>query len=125
MHPDGCDHCGRIAELYHNETTGLALCDACDAAQNAADDAEPTPAAKLAARQSERAETGQPETLTDIRARARFAADWLADRAATHRRDYFDSGHADRVEIGMAIARDDAARILASIADALDALIGG
>jgi hypothetical protein len=29
--PDNaCDRCGREGELYHNEATGLALCDGCD-----------------------------------------------------------------------------------------------
>jgi hypothetical protein len=32
MHHDGCDNCGEIRELYHNERTGLAFCEACDAA---------------------------------------------------------------------------------------------
>ena len=31
-HPDGCDRCGKHAQLYHNEATGLALCDRCDLA---------------------------------------------------------------------------------------------
>lgn len=29
-HPDGCDHCGRVRELYHNDATGLSLCERCD-----------------------------------------------------------------------------------------------
>lgn len=28
---DKCDNCGKNAELYYNEATGLAFCDACDA----------------------------------------------------------------------------------------------
>jgi len=28
-HPDGCDRCHKVAELYHDETSGLALCDDC------------------------------------------------------------------------------------------------
>jgi hypothetical protein len=31
-HKNGCDNCGRLAELYHNEDTGLALCEDCDRA---------------------------------------------------------------------------------------------
>lgn len=27
---DDCDRCGKRRELYHNEATGLALCDDCD-----------------------------------------------------------------------------------------------
>lgn len=27
---DGCENCGKPAELYHNETLGIALCEACD-----------------------------------------------------------------------------------------------
>jgi hypothetical protein len=30
MHEDGCDNCGTVAELFHNEATGLALCEECD-----------------------------------------------------------------------------------------------
>ena len=26
----GCDRCGKLAELFHNEATGLALCEDCD-----------------------------------------------------------------------------------------------
>lgn len=29
-HPDGCDDCGKLAELYHNEARGLSLCEDCD-----------------------------------------------------------------------------------------------
>lgn len=29
-HNDDCDRCGKVRELYHNEKTGLALCDECD-----------------------------------------------------------------------------------------------
>ena len=29
FHPDGCDNCGNIAELWHHEETGEALCDPC------------------------------------------------------------------------------------------------
>jgi hypothetical protein len=36
---DACDNCGRVAELYHNESAGLAFCEACDAAQDALDEA--------------------------------------------------------------------------------------
>lgn len=32
IHPDGCDRCGLIRELYHSESTGLSLCGDCDAA---------------------------------------------------------------------------------------------
>lgn len=32
---DGCDDCGKRAELYYNEATGLALCEACDMAREA------------------------------------------------------------------------------------------
>src|SRR5262245_37078073 len=28
-HPDGCDYCGNVRELYYDEPTGLALCDNC------------------------------------------------------------------------------------------------
>ena len=40
-HPDGCDSCGAIADLYHNEATGLAFCDDCDTANadNSTEDA--------------------------------------------------------------------------------------
>ena len=37
LHPDGCDRCGNVAELYHNESTGLAFCADCDAQQDAED----------------------------------------------------------------------------------------
>lgn len=30
--PLGCDHCGRVRELYHNDATGLSLCEECDSA---------------------------------------------------------------------------------------------
>jgi hypothetical protein len=29
-HPDGCDRCGKLADLFHNEASGLSLCEACD-----------------------------------------------------------------------------------------------
>ena len=29
---NGCDRCGDVAELYHNERTGLAVCGPCDTA---------------------------------------------------------------------------------------------
>jgi hypothetical protein len=29
---DGCDGCGKVADLFHNEATGLAFCEACDMA---------------------------------------------------------------------------------------------
>jgi hypothetical protein len=29
---DKCDRCGKAAELYHNEASGLAFCDACETA---------------------------------------------------------------------------------------------
>ena len=32
---DTCDKCGKRAELYHNEATGLAYCDACETASHA------------------------------------------------------------------------------------------
>jgi len=28
---DTCDNCGKLAELYHNELSGLAYCEKCDA----------------------------------------------------------------------------------------------
>lgn len=28
-HPDGCDRCGRVVELFHNEANGLSYCDDC------------------------------------------------------------------------------------------------
>jgi hypothetical protein len=37
MHEDGCDNCGQIRELYHNEATGLAYCWDCDAATEVED----------------------------------------------------------------------------------------
>jgi hypothetical protein len=40
MHEDGCDNCGQVAELYHNEASGLALCEDCDTAFEAEDDGE-------------------------------------------------------------------------------------
>ena len=42
---DKCDKCGKLAELGHNEETGLALCDRCDA------------------REQEHAKTADPETV--------------------------------------------------------------
>lgn len=30
--PDGCDECGKVADLYHNDRLGLALCERCDIA---------------------------------------------------------------------------------------------
>jgi hypothetical protein len=30
IHPDGCDSCGKVEELYHNEASGLAYCISCD-----------------------------------------------------------------------------------------------
>jgi hypothetical protein len=29
---DGCDGCGKVADLFHNEATGLSFCESCDAA---------------------------------------------------------------------------------------------
>lgn len=29
-HPDGCDRCGRVVELYFNEASGLSYCEPCD-----------------------------------------------------------------------------------------------
>lgn len=38
----GCDHCGRAVELFHNESTGLSLCEECDyRANNAVEEAAP------------------------------------------------------------------------------------
>jgi len=31
---DTCDKCGKRAELYHNEASGLAYCDACETASH-------------------------------------------------------------------------------------------
>ena len=28
---DDCDHCHKVAELFHNDAVGLALCEECDA----------------------------------------------------------------------------------------------
>lgn len=52
---DSCDKCGRTRELFHNETTGLALCGDCDLAQDALDEvskreAERTEAIRFALR---------------------------------------------------------------------------
>jgi len=45
-HPDGCDHCGRVRELYHfdgtepdNPLNGQSLCDACNTLGDKLDDA--------------------------------------------------------------------------------------
>jgi len=35
---DTCDKCGKTAELYHNEATGLAYCDACETASHEVED---------------------------------------------------------------------------------------
>jgi hypothetical protein len=44
MHEDGCDNCGRVAELYHNEASGLAFCESCDMASEIdAEDAAEAP----------------------------------------------------------------------------------
>lgn len=86
---------------------------------------------ELSRRQSARmGENGEmaPEPLADIALRARYAGEWQQDRAARHLRDgdvmrRDDEGMA-RYEYGAAWGREDAARILLSIADALDKAIG-
>lgn len=40
-HPDGCDHCGRVVELYHNDRTGLSLCETCDDMANTDEEVRP------------------------------------------------------------------------------------
>jgi hypothetical protein len=30
MPENDCDRCGRVADLFHNEATGLAFCESCD-----------------------------------------------------------------------------------------------
>jgi hypothetical protein len=37
---DKCDHCDKVAVLWHNERTGLALCESCD---HRADNVDPLP----------------------------------------------------------------------------------
>ncbi len=83
----------------------------------------------LARRAAERGD--QPETLSDIRDRARYASEWLDRQAALNRANVaamlksdaeahrWERGH----ELGTALAREDAGRILASIADALDRVV--
>jgi len=39
---DTCDKCGKTAELYHNEASGLAYCETCDMASEPADSATQT-----------------------------------------------------------------------------------
>jgi hypothetical protein len=31
---EACDRCGKTAELFHNESAGLALCEGCDSLQD-------------------------------------------------------------------------------------------
>jgi hypothetical protein len=98
-----------------------------------------TPALKLAKLQEARRASGQPETLTDLIHRVRFAAEWNQEKAekdAEQARgfgrlaaEYTAQQREDAVYTaasfyGEANVRRDAARILDSIADALVALVG-
>lgn len=100
-----------------------------------------TTAAKLAAAHAEREKTGRPETLAEIIARARYAAEWKLEQARKHREqadgfrklatveEYTLQQREDaRVAAGSllerAFADEDASRIIDSLADALVTVVG-
>ena len=99
-----------------------------------------SPALKLAEAHERREAEGRPENLTEIIQRTRFAAEWNQKAAETARESARKFGKLAKVEeytlqqredatfaaaheFGVATVREDAARTLDSIADALCALV--
>lgn len=111
---DTCDNCGTLAELFHNETTGLAFCEACDLIQDARDEAaiqdERDRGAEIReARAAEVAARTKAERLE--REAALALREWTRTKLVRERAELWNRAEQLRTELARVEARASAIRM--------------